>query len=87
MITEGSEFFGEKAAARILDVHPRTLRRMRSRGLVAHYRTPTGRVRYKLEDLIEASRVERVPASGRECPHLSPNAQATSRGDAGTVRA
>lgn len=62
------DFFDEKAAARIAEVHPRTLRRWRERGLVAWYRTPTGRIRYRLEDLLAAVEQERVPANALKRP-------------------
>jgi DNA-binding transcriptional MerR regulator len=60
---ETPDFYDEKAAARIAEVHPRTLRRWRVQGLVASYRTPTGRVRYRLEDLVAA--VATVRHAGR----------------------
>lgn len=58
------DFYDEKQAARIADVHPRTLRRWREKGLVACYRTPTGRVRYRLEDLLTVVSHVRVSANG-----------------------
>lgn len=66
------DYFDEKAAARILEVHPRTLRRWRQRGLVACSRTPTGRVRYRIEDLMQATRSERIDV--RKCPQVPSNA-------------
>ncbi|MEZ0495981.1 helix-turn-helix domain-containing protein [Sphingomonas sp. IW22] len=48
--------FGEKAAARIVGVSPRTLRRWREAGKVGHYVTPGGRIRYTMEQLIELQR-------------------------------
>ena len=68
------DLYDEKAAARVAGVHPRTVRRWRKAGLLAFYRTPTGRVRYRLEDLIEATTIERVSAFGRECPPLAASA-------------
>lgn len=62
------DFFDEKAAARIAEVHPRTLRRWRERGMIAWYRTPTGRIRYRIEDLLAAIEQERVPANSLKCP-------------------
>lgn len=46
------QWYDEKAAARILGVAPRTLRAWRTDGKVAHYRTPGGRVRYSLDQLL-----------------------------------
>lgn len=70
-----ADLYDEKAAARVVGVHPRTVRRWRDAGLLAFYRTPTGRIRYKLEDLIAATTIERVePANGRACPPLSADA-------------
>lgn len=52
--------YDEKAAARILGVAPRTLRSWRVAGNVSHHRTPGGRVRYTMEDLLELQRRSRV---------------------------
>lgn len=68
MIDRSEDMFDEKAAARIVGVHPRTLRRWREASHVAFYRTPTGRVRYQLADLVKLASHARVPANGRECP-------------------
>lgn len=63
---DDTEYFDEKAAARIVDIHPRTLRRWRERGRVAYFRTPTGRVRYRLPDLLSAAQSERIAATAPE---------------------
>ena len=47
------ELYDEKAAARILSVAPRTLRRWRAQGKVSPYRTLGGRIRYSLDQLLE----------------------------------
>jgi len=69
-VTNQLEYIDEKAAARITDVHPRTLRRWRLAGKVAYYLTPTGRIRYRIDDLIEASKYRRRPANVRKCPQV-----------------
>lgn len=51
--------FGEKAAARIMGVSPRTMRRWRHAGKVDHYVTPGGGVRYSMDQLIELQRRSR----------------------------
>jgi DNA-binding transcriptional MerR regulator len=63
-----TDFFDEKAAARIAEVHPRTMRRWRERGLVTCYRTPTGRIRYRLDDLLVAVSQQRMSADAPNCP-------------------
>lgn len=62
--------YDEKAAARILGVAPRTLRAWRMKGLVGFHRTPTGRVRFTLDQLVDVQR------SGRVNPKPSPPAGA-----------
>lgn len=52
------ELFDEKAAARVLNVHPRTLRRWRDRGLIKYLLTPTGRIRYLYSELLNFRPVE-----------------------------
>lgn len=64
VLTSESDFYGEKAAARILQVHPDTLRRYRSQNLIRFYRSATNRICYTLEDLLAfkvARRVEETP--------------------------
>lgn len=46
-------FFTEPQVAAALKVDVRTLRRWRKRGKISFQRTPGGRVRYRLDDLIE----------------------------------
>lgn len=75
------DFYDEKAAARILTVHPRTLRRMRKQRKLEYYRTPSGRIRYRLDDLLKAAKIEQFPAIVRDCPHLA--ASAPYPGDGG----
>lgn len=57
-----NEFMDEKSAARILAMAPRTLRRWRVKGKVPHHRTPGGRIRYTVDQLIEFQRSLRVGA-------------------------
>ena len=60
----------EKSAARILGVSARTLRAWRKGGKIGYYRTPGGRVRYSVEQLIDVQRAGGVPAAnGRTLPH------------------
>lgn len=64
--------FDEKAAARILGVTPRTLRRWRQLGQIGYHRTPGGRIRYTMDQLIDAQRAARVNVgAGRACPPLA----------------
>ncbi|WP_353955627.1 MerR family transcriptional regulator [uncultured Sphingomonas sp.] len=73
--------FDEKAAARILCVSPKTLSRWRKAGMVSHYRTPTGRVRYTMDDLLQVQRSGRVTApmsaNVRKCPPLGARVTST----------
>lgn len=46
------EWYDEKSAARILRVAPRTLRAWRQAGKVGFHRTPGGRVRFTLDQLL-----------------------------------
>lgn len=55
--------YDEKAAARILNVAPRTLRRWRKAGHVGYHVTPGGRVRYSVDQLLELQSASRVPAA------------------------
>lgn len=64
--TADAALLKEKEAARVLGVHPRTLRRWREDRRVAFLRTPTGAVRFRLEDLLELTRFERVPPNVRD---------------------
>ena len=54
--------YDEAAAARILEMTPKTLARYRQRGAIAHYRLPGGRIRYSAEQLTEFVRSTVVPA-------------------------
>ncbi|WP_310498091.1 helix-turn-helix domain-containing protein [Sandarakinorhabdus sp.] len=65
MIANDPELFGEKAAARVLQVHPCTIRRWRREGRITFYRSSTGRITYTFADLMAfamSQRVEPVPA-------------------------
>jgi excisionase family DNA binding protein len=62
---EDQGLFGEKAAARLLKVSPRTLRRWRLDGKVGFHRMPGGRIRYSLDQLLEFRLACRVAAT---CP-------------------
>lgn len=59
-MTGGGFDYDEKAAARILSVAPRTLRRWRIDGKVSYHRTPGGRVRYSTDQLLEVQLAGRV---------------------------
>jgi DNA-binding transcriptional MerR regulator len=64
--------YDEKAAARILGIAPRTLRAWRVGGKVSHHRTPGGRVRYTMDDLLELQRRSRVHVTfSRIQPHTA----------------
>lgn len=63
MISNEPDFYGEKAAARILQVHPDTLRRYRSQGRIPFYRSSTGRVGYTFADLMAFAMAQRVEAA------------------------
>lgn len=45
--------YSEKAAARIVECHPRTLKRYRQAGEIEYYELPGGRVRYSAQQLME----------------------------------
>lgn len=55
-------WYDEKAAARILGVAPRTLRAWRKAGKISHHRTPGGRVRYTLDQLLAVQVGGRIDA-------------------------
>ena len=59
------EMLTEKEAARVLKMHPDSLRRWRKRDpKLPYYTTLTGRIYYRLEDLVKCAtpkRVEREP--------------------------
>lgn len=55
--------FTEPQAARVVGVHPRTLRRWRAAGAIGHSITPGGRIRYTVEDLRRLTLAMRVPAA------------------------
>lgn len=85
--------FDEKAAARILNFNPRTLRRWRKAGLIGHYLTSTGRVRYTADDLLafrsagRTAKTETPSESGRTCPQLSARVQSTDDGASANIGA
>ncbi len=85
--------FDEKAAARILGVAPKTLSRWRKAGMVSHYRTPTGRIRYTVDDLLHVQRAGHVaakrPMSSNvlACPQLGACVTSTERADTGKIPA
>jgi Helix-turn-helix domain len=74
---ESLDWYDEKTAARILRTSPRTLRRWRKAGKIAHDRTPGGRVRYTFEQMlafqrschVEAGPPVDVAAHGHVWPH------------------
>jgi predicted site-specific integrase-resolvase len=55
--------YDEKMAASIVGVTPRTLRAWRKAGAIGYHRTPGGRVRYTMDQLIDFKRASRVPAA------------------------
>lgn len=61
----------EAQAAAGLRCHPKTLARWRKAGLIAHDRTPGGRVRYHWDDVLAFRRSMRIPADAPICSHLS----------------
>jgi hypothetical protein len=63
VLSNEPDFYGEKAAARILQVHPDTLRRYRSQGRIPFYRSSTGRVGYTFADLMAFALAQRVEAA------------------------
>ncbi len=85
--------YDEKAAARILAISPKTLSRWRKAGLVSHFRTPTGRIRYKLDDLLRIQRAGHVAAdtsvssNGRLCPQMAACVTSTETADTPTMAA
>lgn len=85
--------YDEKAAARILSVSPKTLSRWRKAGMVSHYRTPTGRIRYRLDDLLRVQRAghiaaqEAMSSNGRLCPQLGACVTSTEAADMPTMAA
>jgi hypothetical protein len=69
MIAATDNFLSEKAAARVLQVHPGTLRRYRTQGRIAFYRTATGRIHYRFDDLMKfALPVRFDPVAGALAP-------------------
>lgn len=60
-----SEFYNEKAAARVLNIHFDTLRRWRKQGRIRYYRSQTGRISYRFADLMAFATAEPIePTSG-----------------------
>lgn len=60
-----AELVAEKAAAAVLGVSVKTLQRWRRAGLIAHFATPGGRIRYAWADLVEAATWRRVEPAER----------------------
>lgn len=58
--------YDEKSAARILKIHPDSLRRLRRQGRITFYRTGTGRISYKFDDLMAFGLNQRVQAAPQE---------------------
>lgn len=70
----------EAQVAAHVRVHPRTVRRWRMAGLVTYERTPGGRIRYTLDDLIllqSRMHVEREPVP--TCPPMPGERRAAAR--------
>jgi DNA-binding transcriptional MerR regulator len=51
-VNDADRMRSEKEAARLWGVSPRTLRAWRKAGLIEWTRTPTGRVRYTLDQIV-----------------------------------
>jgi hypothetical protein len=79
MILNEPDFYGEKAAARILQVHPDTLRRYRSQGRIPFYRSSTGRVGYTFADLMAFALAQRVEAALPMPVHTRPACNVINR--------
>lgn len=58
-----ADIYNEKAAARVIGVHPDTLRRWRRAGLINFYRSRTGRIHYALDDLLAFTRNQKIEAA------------------------
>jgi excisionase family DNA binding protein len=67
-----SDFYSEKAAARVLNIHFDTLRRWRKQGRIRHYRSPTGRISYRFDDLMAFALAEPVEATATHGPAHAP---------------
>lgn len=65
----GDSYFTEPQIAHALGVDVRTVRRWRNAGKITFLRTPGGRVRYRIDDLIEMS--ARMIVSSAEAASLS----------------
>jgi DNA-binding transcriptional MerR regulator len=65
-------------AAKILGVHPSTLRRWADLGKIAHSHTLTGRRRFGL-DAVERARLEMRPAAGTLPTHLAAQIESDTR--------
>lgn len=66
MVPAPPDLVPEKQAAAVLGVSVKTLQRWRRAGLVAHFATPGGRIRYAWSDLAAAATWRRVEiAQGR----------------------
>jgi excisionase family DNA binding protein len=66
------DFYSEKAAARVLNIHFDTLRRWRKQGRIRHYRSPTGRISYRFDDLMQFATATPVEPTASPCPSASP---------------
>ena len=72
-----SDLVDEKTIARLFEVHPRTVRRWRERGLIQAYATPSGRVRYLAAEVLAG-----IGAAGvRFCPQMPSYAPSGSNSD------
>lgn len=70
----GEAWFDEPAAASILNVCGRTLRRWRCARKVPFTRTPGGRIRYTLTQMAEiraSMMIGAAPAAVQTCPNMS----------------
>lgn len=61
----------EAQAAQALRVHPKTIARWRRAGLIAHDRSPGGRISYLWGDVLAFRLTLRRPAGAPICSHMS----------------
>jgi len=73
------EHLSEPQAAAALRAHPKTLARWRKAGLIAHDRSPGGRISYRWSDVVAFRVSLRVAANAPECSHMSGEPGAAAR--------
>jgi excisionase family DNA binding protein len=65
MKIEVREWFDEKTAAHMLGISPRTVRAWRRDGKISYHRTPGGRIRFTLEQILDVHAAGLVRAETR----------------------